>query len=444
MKKETISVFGLGKLGCTMLACFAHKGWRTIGVDVNPDTVEKVSAGVSPIYEPGVDKLIKDNTKRITATTDAMQAIIDSEISFVIVPTPSIRDGSFSTKYVETVAAEIGSMLRAKDDYHLVVITSTVLPGNMSDIVQFLERTSGRQCGSDFGVCYNPDFIALGSVVHDLLNPDMVLIGESDERSGALLAKIHEQLTDNNPTIHRMNFHNAELAKIALNSYCTLKITFANQLAEICEHMPGGNVDLVTAAIGDDSRIGRKYFKGGLSYGGPCFPRDNRAFGFAASKYGCKAPLALLTDELNNYQKSTRVPGLLLRLLDERNINKLAILGLTYKENTHVAEESAPIAIIKALSERGIAITVFDPAGMEEAREELCGVKNVEYAGSATECIQGHELCFIATPWREFRDMSKETFVEFMKTPTVLDSWNLYSFTRQDTVEYFRLGTEMT
>jgi len=256
--KERLSVFGLGKLGCTMLACFASKGWQVIGMDVNKLSVDTINKGKSPIYEPGVNDLIVTYKDNISATIDTKFAIINSDVSFIIVPTPSTKDGTFSTDYVETVAAEIGSHLRTKDDYHLIVITSTVLPGDMKQIQDLLEKTSGKTFSTDFGLCYNPDFIALGSVVRDFLNPDMILIGESDKNAGNILENVHKSLINSTPKIHRMNFYNAELTKIALNSYCTLKITFANTLAEICENMPGGNVDQVTDALGDDSRIGRK------------------------------------------------------------------------------------------------------------------------------------------------------------------------------------------
>jgi len=335
---QTISVFGLGKLGCTMLACFAHKGWNVIGMDVNKGYVEKISNGESPIFEPFVDELIKKNRSNIRATTDSKYAVENSSVSFVIVPTPSLKDGSFSTKYVEAVVAEIGSILRSKADYHVVVITSTVLPGDMATMLNLLEKTSGKKCSEHFGVCYNPDFIALGSVVRNFLNPDMVLIGESDEEAGSIVAHIHEHLVDNKPNIHRMNFCNAELAKIALNSYCTLKITFANILAEICEEMDGGDVDIVCDAIGDDIRVGRKYLKGGLSYGGPCFPRDNRAFAFSASKFGVTNSLAGKTDEINDYHKSKRIPEKIMGIMREKKTDELAVLGLTYKKDTTLVE----------------------------------------------------------------------------------------------------------
>jgi UDPglucose 6-dehydrogenase len=438
--KETISVFGLGKLGCTMLACFAHKGWNVIGMDINEDFVEKINNGVSPIYEPGVNELISSHMNNIEATTDPEYAINNSQISFIIVPTPSLKDGSFSTKYVEAVAAEIGSILRLKKKYHIIVITSTVLPGDMKNVINLLEKTSNKKCSEQFGACYNPDFIALGSIVRNFLNPDMILIGESDERAGSVLENIHRNLVENKPTVHRMNFHNAELAKIALNSYCTLKITFANILAEICEKMPGGDVDKVTNAIGDDIRVGRNYLKGGLSYGGPCFPRDNRAFAFSAAKFGVSHLLAGKTDEINNYQRNIRIPEKIIDVMREKKSDEVAVLGLTYKNDTTLVEESASISIIKALSARGKIITVYDPAGLEESKAEFDGLENIKYAESIMECIDGKSVCFVATPWIEFKHLTAEDFLRAMKKPTIFDAWNIYTFTEIDGIDYRQIG----
>lgn len=441
MKNEKLSVFGLGKLGCTMLACFAHKGWNVIGMDINKEFVDKINDGLSPIFEPGVDLLIKNNKDHIEATTNAGYAVENSNVSFVIVPTPSTEEGYFTTRFVETVASEIGSILRNKNQYHLVVITSTVLPGDMAHIVNLLERTSQKKVNIDFGVCYNPDFIALGNVVKNFLNPDMVLIGESDEKAGVILENIHHQLVDNRPNIHRMNFYNAELTKIALNSFCTLKITFANVLAEICEHLPGGNVDVVTNALGDDSRIGRKYLKGGLSYGGPCFPRDNRAFAWSAAKVGVRNIMALKTDEINNYQRDFRIPQKIEALLHKVKGNNVSILGLTYKADTTLIEESAAINIIKALSKNGgIKIKIFDPAGMQESKNALEELEQIYFAESITDCLKDTDLCLIATPWKEFEQISKETFINNMKNPVILDAWNCINIDDIDGIEYIKIG----
>lgn len=439
--KERLSVFGLGKLGCTMLACFASKGWQVIGMDVNKLSVDTVNKGKSPIYEPGVNELIGKFKDNISATSDTEYAVRNTDVSFVIVPTPSTMDGTFSTDFVEAVAAEIGSILRSKDSYHTVVITSTVLPGDMKLIQDLLERTSGKKCTEDFGLCYNPDFIALGSVVRDFLNPEMVLIGESDKKAGDTLENIHSNLVDNSPNIHRMNFYNAELTKIALNSYCTLKITFANILAEICEKMPGGNVDQVTDALGDDPRIGNKYLKGGLSYGGPCFPRDNRAFAKAAEKFGCTTPLSVRTDQINDYHRNERIPNKLLALMKKYKTNKLSILGLSYKTDTQLVEESAAISIINALIKDDVQLSIYDPAGMEEAKTEITDLDKITFADSAKECLLGAKICFIATPWQEFKDLSKQDFLQTMsKNPVIFDGWNIYLFENDTDINYIRIG----
>ncbi len=441
--KERLSVFGLGKLGCTMLACFASKGWQIIGMDINKLSVDTVNKGESPIYEPGVEELISKYKNNISATTDTEYAVMNSDVSFVIVPTPSTKDGTFSTDFVEAVAAEIGSILRSKDSYHTVVITSTVLPGDMKLIQDLLERTSGKKCSEGFGLCYNPDFIALGSVVRDFLNPEIILIGESDKKAGNTLENIHRNLINNNPNIYRMNFYNAELTKIALNSYCTLKITFANTLAEICENMPGGNVDQVTDALGDDPRIGRKYLKGGLSYGGPCFPRDNRAFAKSAEKFGCTTPLAVRTDQINDYHRNERIPNKLLNLMKKHKTKKLSILGLTYKIDTQLVEESAAISIINALIKEDVQLSIYDPAGMEEAKKEINDFDKIHFANSTKECLSGAKVCFIATPWKEFISLSKQDFLNAMSNnPIIIDGWNLYSFENDNDIKYIRIGKE--
>lgn len=267
---ERISVYGLGKLGSTMLACFAHSGFQVIGMDINEQFVDKINAGESPIYEPGVDTLIAGNKGRISASTNPFQPALDTDASFIIVPTPSLPDGSFTTQYVMNAAVGIAEAIKNKDTYHLVVVTSTVMPGETEKVRKYIEAISGKKCNKDFGICYNPDFIALGRIVNDFLNPDMILIGESDELAGDLLSGIHSRVVKSDPEIHRMSLWNAELSKIALNSYCTMKITFANILGEICEKVPGGDAFKVSNAVGADSRVGKKYFRPGLGYAGPC------------------------------------------------------------------------------------------------------------------------------------------------------------------------------
>lgn len=453
---EKISVIGLGKLGSAMLACFAHKKWEIIGVDINQDFVDIINRGHSPIYEPHVEELIDLNKKRIEATNETEFAVQHSDVSFIIVPTPSMKDGSFSTQYVEEAALEIAKALSKKDSYHVIVITSTVLPGDTTRISNMIAEQSGRELGKDFGVCYNPDFIALGKIVHDFLNPDMILIGESDERAGSVVEDIHKRLVDNDPPIYRMNFYNAELSKISLNAYLTLKITFANTIADICEKMPGGDSEVVLNAIGSDTRVGHKYFRGGLGFAGPCLPRDNCALSHTAKGYGVTQIFCGTTDGINEFHKTERICNLLTGYLKEKRTNEMAILGLSYKEDTPVIEESVSIAVIETLSKKGIKLSLYDPAAMENTEDYLAQMNhegkfsylfNITFAATAYECIRGKSVCFIATPWKQFLDLGSEELLEVMGNDSIiLDAWRILPFNKisnpdkKKTIEVRRIG----
>jgi len=437
---KKLSIIGLGKLGSTMAACFIHKGYEVIGVDINQDFVDAVNRGHSPIYEPCVDDLINVNKNLIQATTEIEFAIFHTDVSFIIVPTPSMGSGLFSTKYVESATIEIAKVLSKKEKYHVIVITSTILPGDTERIGKDIEKISGKKIGKDFGLVYNPDFIALGRIVHDFLNPDMILIGESDEKAGSIVQQIHETIVDNEPEIYRMNWYNAELAKVSLNSYCTLKLTFANIIAEICEKMPGGDAEIVLRAIGSDSRIGNKYFRGSLAWGGTCFPRDNRAFAKSVEQFGIRNTYSETTDRINDYHKTDRICNLLIEYLEMKNTNELAILGLAYKEDTPIVEEAVSLSVIKKLTEMGYKITVYDPAAMEEAKKELSQNDLITYAFSEYDCVKNKSVCFIATPWNSFKSLDIEQILKIMDNPIILDAWKILSVPENSKIDIRYIG----
>jgi len=238
-----------------MAAVFAEKGHEVVGVDARPEAVEAVNSGLAPVAEPELQDYIARNSQRLSATLKIEEAVSATDVTFIIVPTPSNEDGSFSLRYVLEVAEPIGRALRKKPGFHLVVLSSTVMPGSTgSALLPALEKSSGKRCGQDFGLCYNPEFIALGSVIHDMLHPDLVLIGESDERSGKLLASLHQGVCNNTPDIRRMNYVNAELTKLSVNTSVTTKISYANMLAEVCESLEDADVNVVTSALGWSSR----------------------------------------------------------------------------------------------------------------------------------------------------------------------------------------------
>jgi nucleotide sugar dehydrogenase len=418
---RTISVFGLGKLGLSTAVSLASRGWNVTGYDVNKELIEKINKGISPIYEPHVQNLLEKHKEAIKVTNDPAEAVNSSFISFIIVPTPSLPNGTFSTQYVENAVLEIAKVLKIKKDYHIINITSTVLPGDSVRIGALIEQVSGKKLNKDFGLTYNPDFIALGKVVWDFMHPDMVLIGQSDDRAGETVEQIHRSVVLSNPEIYRMSLYNAELAKISLNTYCVMKINFANMIAEICESMPTGDAPAVLRAIGSDRRIGQHYFKGGLSSSGPCFPRDARAFTQVAEKFGVKEHLADKINEINQHHKK-RICDKVYSLIIEKGADSIAVLGLAYKEDTSIVEENSVIDVIKYLSKKGITVYAYDPAAMDNARKELNGSPNIHFVESIEDCLSGRSVCFVSTPWKEFKGLRVK---KFMVNPTVLDVWGI-------------------
>jgi len=437
---EALSIIGLGKLGLPMAAYYCSRGFKVTGLDLNENIVDSVNRRKSPYYEPGLQEHLDITGGNLTATTDYKIAVHNSDISFIIVPTPSEPDGTFSTKYAEAAAASIAEALKSKQDFHVVVLTSTVLPGTTDKIIKpILEQGSGKKCGMGFGLCYNPEFIALGSVIKDLAAPDAILIGESDKKSGDLLEAFYKKACTNNPPVTRMNYYNAELAKITLNVYITTKITLANTFAEICEKMPGGDVDVVTRFLGLDSRIGSKYLKGGLGFGGPCFPRDNLAFIQLAKQYNVQSWLQETTHRVNQHQNERIVDIIRKKNGKLKGIN-IAFLGITYKPNTDVVEQSAALNTVLHLQKEGALISIYDPAGNENTRKEL-GEKNITYAGSALECIKGAEFVVLATTWSEFKKLRPRDFATASKKVVLLDCWRFFDETEfKDKVDYMVLG----
>jgi UDPglucose 6-dehydrogenase len=414
-----ISVIGLGKLGAPLAAVLASRGFSVIGLDVNKVFVDALNAGKMPIMEPQLNELIAANRQRLSATVDANEAIEKSDASFVIVPTPSDSSGFFSNRFVLQTMDTLGKALRKKTGYHMVVITSTVMPGTTgSEIKAALEAASGREVGPDLGLCYNPEFIALGSVVRDMLFPDSILIGESDTKAGDMLQTIYLQMCEKKPPVQRMNFINAELTKISVNTYVTTKISYANMLADICDRLPGADVDVVTKALGADTRIGGKYLKGAMGYGGPCFPRDNVAFAALARKIGARADVAEATDRINNYQID-RLAGLVAKFAKAGS--RIAILGLSYKPLTPVVEESHSVKLAARLADAGYVVVVHDPLAQEAAVTAL-GDK-VVVAPTLEGAVQGCDLLIVATGWPEYKAIDPAWTKRNGERLTVLDLW---------------------
>ena len=433
---QRVSVVGLGKLGFCLAVALADSGFTVTGVDVDRHKVEAMNKGESPIYEPGLEKLIALNHGSISATSDYGEAVAGTDATFVVVPTPSEASGGYSLDYVKPAISHLGDAISEKDGYHLVVMTSTVSPGSMDEtVLPLLESKSGRKCGKALGLCYNPEFIALGNVIAGLQSPDVVIIGESDRLAGDKLAAIHSRLCAESP-VERMSFLNAELAKIAVNAFVTMKVSFANTLAEICERLPGGDVDAITRAMGRDKRIGSRYLKGATGYGGPCFPRDNVAFASFAEGAGAYADLALATDRINQRQLA-RIVTMIERSLP-RGSRRIGVLGVTYKPGTNVLEASQSMMVAEEMSRKGYEVHVYDPAIRPG---QLSAAPRLRIEETVTGCIAASDVCVIGTPWETFAKIPASEFAN----KVVVDCWRLLARTKfGGSTKYVALGRGTT
>jgi UDPglucose 6-dehydrogenase len=415
------SVVGLGKLGASMAAAIASRGFDVVGIDVNLRAVALLNQGKPPVQETGLEQMIQQNLSRLRGTSDYEDAVLNSDVTFVVVPTPSDERGAFSISCAEEAFREIGRSLANKSEYHLVVLTSTVLPGaTRYGLISIIEEASGKICGSDFGVCYSPEFIALGSVIRDFLNPDFTLIGEFDSRAGDTLEQCYAEIMPNSPPVRRMSLENAELTKISLNAYVTMKITFANMLATLCERIPEGNVEAVSDALGLDHRIGRSYLAGGMGFGGPCFPRDNVALGFVARALDAADTLPDTVHNLNE----TRPDILIERLLPFiRPGVRVSVLGLAYKPLSHVIEQSHSAKMVRKLLGLGARVTAYDPLAGRAAHAEFGD--SVSIANTTAECLQGAEIVLLTTPDPAFGELTRQDLGRASQGAVFLDVWRI-------------------
>ena len=429
-----ISVIGLGKLGLCTAACFASKGHQVIGVDTNQHILDKLRLKQCPIDEPGLEEILEKAWANLTVADNAGEAVSNSEITLIIVPTPSQSDSRFTNKFIETALQPLATALKEKDSFHVIDVVSTVMPGSCdSRFKPLLEKISGKVCGVDFGLAYNPEFIALGSVIRDFLNPDIVLIGASDKRSGDMVKELYLSTCESNSDIKMMSLVNAEITKLSLNCFVTMKISFANELASICEKVSGADIDVITDALGSDTRIGSKYLKGGLGFGGPCFPRDNQAFQAFARESGVEPRLGPQVVAINN--------SVVDRLFDiiSKNTNsgdKVALLGLSYKPGTHIIEESQSIMLAKRLVDSGFIVSVHDPKAISAAKSALC--VSVSYFDDPYECIKDAAGIILLTNWQDYENINWKLAETMAKDRALLlDSWrtlkgmNLHSFRYQ-------------
>jgi UDPglucose 6-dehydrogenase len=399
---KSVSVCGLGKLGACIAATYANAGFKVVGIDLDQNKIDKINSGLAPVEEPGLSELMKTAKDNLFAT-DTWGDLVDTDITFFITPSPSLPDGSFSNEFLLSAMRSLASALKSKNKKgHIFACCSTTTPGSCDSVlIPAIEKESGYTCGVDFGFCYNPEFIALGNVIKGLMEPDMVLIGESDKESGDALQALYASYNKNKPTVSRMSLVSAELTKISVNSYITTKISFTNQLRMIAGKFDRADIHDILDAIGSDSRIGKKYLKSGLGYGGPCFPRDNRLLAYVARSVGLKAPIAEAADQVNEMSHSHLFDGLRNALDDESTV---LVLGLSYKPDTHITEESAGIILANALKSSGYKVLVHDFAVNRTTNKEI---HHLDYLHDISDLETRGDIhaAVICCPWPGYKNI---------------------------------------
>jgi len=412
----TLTIIGSGYVGLTTGACFADVGHQVLCVDNNEQKVTELQEGRIPIYEPGLEPVIKKNVaaRRLRFTSSIEEGVDHGEVLFIAVPTPPQPDGSVDLSFVEKVAREIAQFL---DSYRVIVDKSTVPVKTGERVAQTIRRYS--KPGVEFDVVSNPEFLREGSAVEDLMKPDRIVIGGNSDRGIAVMQKVYEPFS---APVLVTDINSAELIKHAANSFLALKISYANALSEICE-IAGADVLKVADGIGMDKRIGRSFLNAGLGYGGSCFPKDISAFIAISEQMG--TPFTLLKEVQNiNDRQITRFIDAIREALWVLKDKKLAVWGLAFKSNTDDVRSSVAISLVEKLVAEGAQVTAFDPKAMEKAKELPVG-KSISFAESAMEAAKGAEALIIATEWPEFAAADLDQLRQQMHTPLIFDGRNL-------------------
>ena len=427
-----LSIIGSGYVGTTVAACFADLGHEVVNVDVDEAVVATISDGDAPIHEAGLDELIAAHagpggTGRLRATTD-YAAALDTDVTFLCLPTPQNDDGSIDLSIMEAAATQLGETLATKSDWHTVVVKSTVVPGSTEDtITPILEAESDGTAGEAFGVGMNPEFLREGTAVDDFLNPDKVVLGADDERALTDIHEVFDPLVEAaDAPVVETDTRTAEMIKYANNAFLASKISLINDIGNICKEF---DVDAyeVADAIGLDDRIGERFLRSGVGFGGSCFPKDVSAIISAAEEQGYEPPVLNAAVKLNDRQPG-RLVDLLADHLDLQDA-RVAVLGLAFKPGTDDMRNSRAIPVVDRLQERGATVTAYDPVATENAKAYL---DDVAYADSAAAALDDADGAVVVTDWDEFAALDKA--FDAMASPVVVDGRRIIE--RRDGITY--------
>lgn len=422
-----LSVIGAGYVGLVSAVCFSDRGYDVTLSTEDSEKARTINQGVPPFHETDLEETLRRviDSGKLRATLGREDAILNSDITFIAVGTPSRPDGSIDLTFIKEAGLKIGETLRKKTGYHLVAVRSTVVPGTTEDVVKpAVEKRSGKSAGTDFGLVMQPEFLRQGSAIYDTLNPDRIIVGEFDSRSGeTLLSFYREFYGERLPPTLRMNLASAEMVKYASNSFLATKISFMNEIANICEKVPGVDVVKVAEGIGLDQRIGKRFLHAGAGFGGSCFPKDLKAIVAYAKGHRYK-PSVLESVLKVNEDQAIHVVEMAESQVRTLRGKKVAILGLSFKPGTDDLREAPSMKIVRHLLKEGAKVVAYDPVAIENARRIL-GEK-IEYADSSQSCLEGADVAIVVTEWEEFRKLTPEDFKGWMRNPVLIDARRIY------------------
>jgi len=430
-----ICVIGVGYVGLVAGTCLAESGNEVICADIDEEKINLLKQGKVPIYEPGLEELIERNLKegRLSFTTDLDRAIQSSEVIFIAVGTPSLPDGSADLSAVYQVARRIGKNLNG---YKIIVTKSTVPVGTGDEIEKIIKQESGSD---DFDVVSNPEFMKEGAAVEDFMKPDRVIIGTDSERAFEIMEQIYEPFVRTENPIIRMDRRSAEMTKYTANAFLATKISFINEMANICERV-GANIDSVRRGIGFDKRIGFQFLFPGVGYGGSCFPKDVNALIRTAQQNGFEAKILKAVQSVNLNQKQRLVERIRQHYGERIKGLLLAVWGLAFKPRTDDMREAPSIVIIKKILESGAKVRAYDPVAMENAKR-IFG-KQISYGQNPYQTLEGASGLVIVTEWSEFRRPNFEKIKQLLKEPVIFDGRNLFEPKKMKELgfDYYSIG----
>jgi len=423
--KGRVAFVGLGYVGLSTAACFARQGFLVQAIDIDEKRVERIRRGEVPFHENGLPELLhKSLRKGVLNLSSSFETLADSEVIFITVGTPSKEDGSIDTRFVNAAAQEIGSRLGSTSGYRLVVVKSTVVPGTTEGLVRpALELRSGKKVGRGLGLAANPEFLHEGAAIRETFHPDALVIGAHDERSSRFLTRMYRDFYGRLPPTVTTTPSNAEMMKYAINAVRATQVSFINTVANICNRVPGCDMDEIRKGLSLVAKLDERYLGAGLGFGGSCLPKDARAL--AAFARSCNVDDRVISAALSfNDQQANQAVAMAVDLGGPLTGRKVSVLGLAFKSGTDDVRESVSIELARTLVESGAEVFVHDPEAIENARKILGDT--VFYPETIDDCLKDSYFCFIATSWPQYRSLRPQHFKRLMARPVIVDGRRIF------------------